>query len=415
MTCLSKSRMMSKGSPGSDLLRRWTAIGCLLWLAGLSLVGQTGRQAELEAERKAISARIAATQALLDDARDDQQRTLQELALLREELELRQQLLANLGKERRDAERRLDARKASVEGADAQLGALKEEYAEMIRLAARLEQQDALWGLVLDAESAVQVFRRLLMIEEYGRVRRMQAERIAASTDALRSELDALRRERASLVEVEGQLRSERDAARQGTRRQETLLSDLRSQERQLKDKLATEEARRAELGKAIDRLIAEANRAGNANAGFAATPEGRIISAEFQANKGKLPWPVAEGVIVGRFGKRDHPTLPGIKIERRGVDIATSSGASVQAVFSGRVSNVISIPGAGMVVMVDHGSHRTVYANLSRVNVRDGEDIRTGQTIGSVLDLGDGHRAHFEIWDAGGKQPLDPETWIAR
>jgi len=381
----------------------------------LGALGQGGKQSQLEAERQAISARIAQTQALINAARDDQQQTTQELSLLREELKLRQQLLSNLRKERRAAERRLDARKSSVEGADAQLEALKEEYAEMIRIAARLERGEALWGMLLDAESTSQAFRRLLLIEEYGRNRKQQAERISTSTASLREELNALRQERAALVDVESELRAARDAARSGTRRQETLLANLQTQERQLKDQLATEEARRAELGKAIDRLIAEANRASTADAGFAATPEGRIIGAEFKANKGKLPWPVAEGVITGRFGTHNHPTLPGIKIERRGVDITTSEGAAVAAVFSGRVSNVIGIPGGGMAVMVDHGSHRTVYANLSQVAVQDGQDVRTGQRIGTVLDLGTGHRAHFEVWDAGGSAPLDPELWIAR
>lgn len=373
------------------------------------------KQAELEAEREAIGARIAATQAMINEARDDQERTTEELALLQEELGLRQQLLGNLGKERRAAERRLDERKRRVEDADAQLTALKEEYANMIRLAARLDDGEALWGLLLEAENTAQVFRRLLLIEEYGRNRRTQAERIAASTEALRDELGALRRERSGLVEVESQLRSERDAAKNSTRRQERLLSELRSQERQLKDQLAREEARRAELGKAIDRIIAEANRASSSDAGFGATPEGRIIGAEFKANRGKLPWPVAEGVIVGRFGTQNHPTLPGIKIERRGIDIATSSGAAVLAVFSGRVSNVINIPGGGMVVMLDHGSHRTVYANLGQVQVNNGDDVRTGQAIGSVLNLGNGHRAHFEVWDAQGSTPLDPAAWIAQ
>jgi septal ring factor EnvC (AmiA/AmiB activator) len=390
----------------------------VLWVALVLCVtasAQGSKKSELEAERSAISARIAATQALLEDARSDQQRTTQELSLLKEELNLRQQLLSNLRKERWAAERRLDARKTSVEGADAQLDALKEEYAEMIRVAARLERGDALWGMLLDAESTAQAFRRLLLIEEYGRTRKQQAERIASSTASLREELNALRQERAALVGVETELRSARDEAKSGARRQESLLSELRTQERRLKDQLATEEARRAELGKAIDRLIAEANRSSSSEAGFAATPEGQIIGAEFQANKGKLPWPVAEGVITGRFGTHNHPTLPGIKIERRGVDIATSAGAAVSAVFSGRVSNVIGIPGGGMAVMVDHGSHRTVYANLSQVSVSDGQDIRTGQRIGTVLDLGTGHRAHFEVWDAGGSAPLNPELWIAR
>ena len=31
------------------------------------------------------------------------------------------------------------------------------------------------------------------------------------------------------------------------------------------------------------------------------------------------------------------------------------------------------------------------------------------------VLDLGNGHRAHFEIWDAQGSTPLDPAAWIAQ
>ena len=385
---------------------------CLLHLAGWA---QSGKQAELEAERKAISDRIAQTQLLLQDARQGQQRSTQELALQKEELALRQQLLANLTQERRAAERRLDARKINVADADAQLEALKEEYAAMIRVAARLNGEDTFWNVLFDAEGMTQVFRRLMMIEEYGRTRREQAERITESTDALRQELDGLRQERASLLQVEGELRSARDAARKGARRQETLLAQLRSEEKSLKDQLAKEEARMGELGRAIDRLIAAASRTSDANAGFAATPEGKIIGAEFKANKGKLPWPVSEGVIIGRFGTHPHPTLPGIKIERRGVDIATPAGSSVAAVFSGRVSNVISIAGGGIAVMVDHGSHRTVYANLSKVLVKDGEDIRTGQTIGTVMDLGNGHRAHFEIWDSGGSKPLDPETWIAR
>ncbi|HCZ08888.1 MAG TPA: hypothetical protein DHV07_07280 [Flavobacteriales bacterium] len=380
-----------------------------------SLCAQSDKKAALEAERKAISDRIAATQGLLEEARDDQQRTTQELALLKEDLDLRQQLLSNLRQERRAAERRLDQRKGSVEVADAQLDALKTEYAEMIRVAAKLEGSDALWSLLLDAESTTQAFRRLLLIEEYGRNRKAQAERIETSTQSLRTELNALRQERTELVSVEAELRSARDAAQSGARRQESLLSELRGQERRLKDQLATEESRRAELVKAIDRVIAEANRSSSADAGFSATPEGRIIGAEFQANKGKLPWPVAEGVIIGRFGTHSHPTLPGIQIERRGVDIATSSGAAVTAVFSGRVSNVITIPGGGMVVMVDHGSHRTVYANLAQVEVQDGGDLRTGQRIGTVLNLGTGNKAHFEVWDAAGSTPLDPELWIAR
>ena len=85
-----------------------------------------------------------------------------------------------------------------------------------------------------------------------------------------------------------------------------------------------------------------------------------------------------------------------------------------MSAIFSGRVSNVITIPGGGLVVMVDHGSHRSVYANLGAVVVEAGDGLRTGQKVGTVIDLGDGPR-HLEIWDAKGSAPLDPAQWIAR
>jgi len=397
-------------------MRRLLLVTFCALAIGASSRAQTGDRERLESERAAISERIAATQSLLDATREDKDRSTQEWAVLKEQADLRQQLLANLQAERRAAERALDRRKAGVREADDQVEALKEEYAEMIRIAARFGGRDDWWQVVLDAEGMTQAFRRWLLVEEYARNRKAQAERIHDSAESLRQEMTSLDRERQALVDVERDLQDQRDEAKRAARRMESMVADFQSRERDLRDQLAAEEGRRAELGKAIERIMAEARRAAErSSTGFAATPEGQVIGAEFTANKGRLPWPVSEGVVVGRFGTHPHPSLPGIRIERRGIDIATSEGGTVSAIFSGRVSNVITIPGGGMVVMLDHGSHRSVYANLGSVAVAAGEDVRTGQAIGTVIDLGEGPRAHLEIWDAKGSAPLNPEPWIAR
>ncbi|MEC8758342.1 MAG: peptidoglycan DD-metalloendopeptidase family protein [Bacteroidota bacterium] len=397
-------------------MRRLLLVTFCALAIGASSRAQTGDRERLESERAAISERIAATQSLLDATREDKDRSTQEWAVLKEQVDLRQQLLANLQAERHAAERALDRRKAGVREADDQVEALKEEYAEMIRIAARFGGRDDWWQVVLDAEGMTQAFRRWLLVEEYARNRKAQAERIHDSAESLRQEMTSLDRERQALVDVERDLQDQRDEAKRAARRMESMVADFQSRERDLRDQLAVEEGRRAELGKAIERIMAEARRAAErSSTGFAATPEGQVIGAEFTANKGRLPWPVSEGVVVGRFGTHPHPSLPGIRIERRGIDIATSEGGTVSAIFSGRVSNVITIPGGGMVVMLDHGSHRSVYANLGSVAVAAGEDVRTGQAIGTVIDLGEGPRAHLEIWDAKGSAPLNPEPWIAR
>lgn len=395
---------------------RRSCLGLFICLFGApSLLAQTTNQAELEAERKALTERIAATQSLLKSTEDDRNRTTQEWAVLKTQLNLRQQLLSNLSAERKAAERRFRQRQEGVQTADVQLESIKEEYAEMVRIAAKQGGQDQWWQAVLDAEGTTQAFRRLLLIEEYRQAREKQAARIVQSASALRLEMAALETERESLVEVEKDLRSERDAAKNSARQMASLVSDFQTRERELKDQLAVEEARRAELGKAIARLMEAARSRSDGRENFAATPEGKIIGAEFKANKGSLPWPVSEGVLVGRFGTHPHPSLPGIRIERRGIDIATSDEAKVTSIFSGRVSNVITIPGGGMVVMVNHGSHRSVYANLGAVSVSNGDNLRTGQVLGTVIDLGDGPRAHLEIWDASGSTPVNPEPWIAK
>ena len=92
----------------------------------------------LESERAAIADRIAATQSLLESTRAERDRSTQEWAVLREQLDLRQRLLANLRAERRAAERVLSQRQEGVREADGQLDRLKAEYAEMIRLAAQI-------------------------------------------------------------------------------------------------------------------------------------------------------------------------------------------------------------------------------------------------------------------------------------
>ena len=378
-------------------------------------IGQTVERERLESERQALAERINATKSLLDETRESRDRSTQEWAVLREQLGLRQQLLTNLQAERKAAERTIKKRQAGVREADEQLTELKEEYAEMIRIAARFGGRDQWWRFVLDAEGMAQAFRRWILVEEYARNRKAQAGRITDTAESLRKEMASLSRERQNLVAVESDLKSQRDEAKLAASRMKSMVTDFQSRELELRDQLAVEQARRAELGKAIERIMAEARRAAErSSSGFAATPEGKVIGAEFTANKGRLPWPVSEGVVVGRFGTHPHPSLPGIRIERRGIDIATSEGGTVFAIFSGRVSNVINIPGGGMVVMLDHGSHRSVYANLGSVQVESGEDVRTGQPLGTVIDLGEGPKAHLEIWDAKGSAPLDPDPWIA-
>jgi murein DD-endopeptidase MepM/ murein hydrolase activator NlpD len=202
---------------------------------------------------------------------------------------------------------------------------------------------------------------------------------------------------------------------------QKTAVEGLQQEEKGLLQKLREQEKQREKLNKEIQRIIeAEIRASKKDNAGvFSLTPEAAALSASFESNKGKLPWPVERGVITAKFGQNPHPVLAGIMVPNNGVDIATSNNAAVRAVFQGTVSGVFSIPGAGQNVIINHGGYRTVYSNLKEVFVSKGQKVEIKQSIGTVLtDESSGKtEAHLEIWKVSesGTTKQDPALWIYR
>jgi murein hydrolase activator len=142
---------------------------------------------------------------------------------------------------------------------------------------------------------------------------------------------------------------------------------------------------------------------------------ENKIISSNFEANRGNLNSPVAGGYICEKFGKNKHP-LYNVYTENFGVDIRTTKGATVRSVFAGEVSSVFYIAGAGNNILVNHGTYFTLYSKIDKPLVKAGSKISARQALGTVITDGDGNsQVHFEIWKVGtgGAQKINPEPWI--
>src|ERR1051325_5500006 len=91
---------------------------------------------------------------------------------------------------------------------------------------------------------------------------------------------------------------------------------------------------------------------------------------------------------------------MANVYTNNNGIDISAPKSAQVRAVFEGEVTSVLSIPGAGKVVIIKHGNYRTVYSNLQESYVSVGTKVTTKQSIGSLLPV-EGETlsvAHFEI-----------------
>ncbi|HEX9827167.1 MAG TPA: M23 family metallopeptidase, partial [Flavobacteriaceae bacterium] len=67
-------------------------------------------------------------------------------------------------------------------------------------------------------------------------------------------------------------------------------------------------------------------------------------------------------------------------------VRIATEEGAKVRAVFDGEVTGIIILKNANPAIIIRHGNYFTIYKNLSKIFVKQGDKVSTKQIIGEVF-----------------------------
>lgn len=118
------------------------------------------------------------------------------------------------------------------------------------------------------------------------------------------------------------------------------------------------------------------------------------------------LAWPLP-GPPTDLFGPR------GTRFHS-GIDIPAATGVPVAAARAGRVTWAAALGNWGRLVVIDHGSGlRTMYAHLSRIDVRVGERVAAGARVGLVGATGDatGPHLHFEVRQRGAA--VDPLTTL--
>jgi len=127
-------------------------------------------------------------------------------------------------------------------------------------------------------------------------------------------------------------------------------------------------------------------------------------IAGGFAASKGRLLFPLA-GRSEVRPARREGTDGPGL-------EISSSLGAPVRAVFGGRVAFADRYGPYGRLVIVDHGDHYyTVSGNLASMDVKVGDEVSAGERLGAVGDEGRGPMLYFEIRHA--TQTLQPTSWL--
>ncbi len=126
---------------------------------------------------------------------------------------------------------------------------------------------------------------------------------------------------------------------------------------------------------------------------------------------------PVRGGRVTDKFGRRRDPFVERVK-HHQGIDLSARYGTKIYAAASGKVEFIRVRyrlnKGYGRVVIIDHGfGYKTLYGHLSKIYVKQGQQVERWQEIGLSGDTGraTGPHLHYEVWHKGRAQ--NPEDFI--
>jgi septal ring factor EnvC (AmiA/AmiB activator) len=399
-------------------MKRIFAALIILSLSLLSIHSQS--VSELKKQKANAMRQLELTNNLINETSKNKEANLNQLNILNAQIKQQQSLINTINSEIKGIDKELTTLREEANHIQQRLDDLKAEYAKiMYHSYFKKGKLDNLL-FILSADNFTQSYRRWRYLKEYAQYCEKKGVEIQETKVQLDAKLQQVENKRLERLETLHSQETERTKLKDQQKKQNKLIANLQKKEKSLKAELKKQQQLANKLNKQIENKIAEEARKSVSKAGkgttYTLTKEEKLVSGNFEKNKGRLPWPLEKGIVTGSFGKQPHPVLKHVSVDNKGIYMQCPKGTKARAVFDGEVTQVFSIPGSNNAVIIKHGAYRTVYANLTKVYVKAGDKVKPKQDIGMIYtDTEDGNKTelYFQVWKD--KQLQNPELWLSR
>ena len=367
---------------------------------------------DLQKKQKKLQQEIEQTNKMLKQTKKDETATMNKLQLLGENIKNQKKLIRTLDNEITALNHEMNALTNTRDSLQNVLEQHKTDYAQMVRQSHYAHMQQSPLLFLLSSDNFQQLARRARYLQEFAHYRQEQVRRIENTQAEIDTQNELLQANKDDKQKALSSRKREQENLKRDERKQQNMLNQLKTKEKDLSKQIQQKQKKVNELNKKIDDMVRkQAEKASKTTL----TKEQQLIAGGFEANKGRLPWPVEKGMISGHFGKQQHPVYAQVTIDNKGIYLQTVAGAKARAVYKGEVTSCFMVGGT-YAVIVQHGNYRTVYSNLSKLNVKQGDKVETKQVIGTIFTDAEQDQKtelYFQIYQD--RNILNPELWIAK
>ena len=291
---------------------------------------------------------------------------------------------------------------------------LKDELSKMLLSAYKKKSNLNKLMFIFSSTSFQQAYKRIQYFKQYANFQNKTLSKIKINSNDIKNVivvLDSQKTNKKLLIDENEEIKRDLSIEYTGLN---NLIAEVNKNQKRYSSEIKQKQKLTREIDKKIQRLIEEAlAKAKKKDGRFELTEEAKLISKNFNANKGKLPSPVIRGSVVLGFGKQPHPIVKTTTIQSNGVRIRTSSDIEARTVFNGEVYSIIKSKNNTHTILIQHGNFFTVYKNLSDIYVKKGDKLKTKDSIGKIAtDPINGQTIlSFSIFNNG--VPQNPRFWI--
>ena len=374
------------------------------------------RQKKLEAQKISLKKEISQINSLIAESKKISKNLADDIEDLQLKISVRDKLININNSQLNNLTNIINNQNDRIDDLEVNLKNLKNEYEKIIYNSYKKRSTQMKLMFLFASENINQAFKRFQYFKQYSKYRKKQADRIVQVQQEIEDNVDSLVISKTQKEKLIEENRDVKQSLTKEKQQQDNLFKGLLKNQKDYAAQINKKEKQTKlidnEIQKLIRLAIAESNKNNNST-NFALTPEGRLISTNFQANRGRLPWPVKEGVIVRRFGTQPHPVVRTTTINSNGISIATSPNSIAYSVFDGEVLSVYGFSGGNPGVLIRHGKYISNYQNLSSIFVKKGDKINANDEIGVVFTNESNGKTVLKFNIFNELKPENPTIWL--
>ena len=376
----------------------------------LALVTPAQSVKELQKQQRELQQQLEETSKMLKQTKQNETATVNKLNLLNNDIQTRKKLIRNIQSEINGLNGEMGQLRAKRTELQQQLEDCKEDYARLVRETHYADIQQSPLLFLLSAESFQQLVRRIRYMQEFATYRKEQVrqiEQLQADIDIQNHLLEQRKNDRSLALKSQ---KREQDKLTADEKKQKSMLQSLKKEEKNLLAKQQEQQKKVDALNKKIEEMIAKQVRTTTT-----LTKEQQLIAGGFEANQGRMPWPVEKGYISGYFGKHKHPVHEHVTVDNKGIYLQTVQGANARAIYEGEVTWCAQMNG-NYAVIIQHGNYRTVYSPLKTIKVKQGDKVTAKQAIGTIYtDSSEDNKTELYFQLYKDRSILNPSLWLAQ